>query len=188
MIVFEKRSKLVGNKKEEKRATDFGPTTLKQDTARLVIKLVVIALVIGAVFTWIFGIFRYADLGMKPGMKDGDLLIVYRVDKGYAAGDVTVFDYHGQTLAGRIVAVAGDTVDITSEGLLVNGARQQEDGVVGQTDRYEGGPAFPLVVAEGQIFVLGDNRGQSTDSRIIGCLNARDTFGKVIGLIRRRNI
>lgn len=50
---------------------------------------------------------------MKPAIKDGDLVMYYRLDKRFISGDVAVFKDDGRTTVGRVVAVAGDTVDIT---------------------------------------------------------------------------
>lgn len=165
-----------------------GNTTLSQDVKRLVIKIICVVVAGGLIFTFVFGVYRYADPGMKPAIRDGDLLVVYRVDKRYSAMDVTLFEYQGRLLAGRVVAVAGDTVDIGPQGLMVNGAYQQEDSIYEETTQFTGGVTFPLTVGDGQIFVLGDNRTHATDSRIMGCINVADTKGKIIGLIRRRSV
>jgi len=110
------------------------------------------------------------------------------LDKTYAAGDVLLLTSQEQKQVRRVVATAGDTVDITEEGLLVNGALQQEPEIYEETQRYEGGAAFPLTVGEGQVFVLGDARENATDSRIYGAVNVKDTLGKVIAVLRRRNL
>lgn len=61
---------------------------------------------------------------MKPAIKDGDLVMYYRLDKRFVSGDVAVFEDNGRNTTGRVVAVAGDTVDITKDGLKINGADQ----------------------------------------------------------------
>jgi len=79
-------------------------------------------------------------------------------------------------------------VDITEDGLLINGALQQEPDIFRNTLRYEGGVSFPLTVPEGQVFVLGDNRMDATDSRMYGCVEIKESLGKVIAVIRCRDI
>jgi signal peptidase I len=88
----------------------------------------------------------------------------------------------------RVVATAGDSVDIVEAGLVVNGALQQEPEILNKTERYQDGVDFPLTVPEGQIFVLSDSRNGANDSRIFGCVRIEDTFGKVMTVIRRRSI
>ena len=58
----------------------------------------------------------------------------------------------------RVAAVSGDVVDVTEEGLNVNGYQQQEADIYTETLPYKNGIEYPLTVGEGQIFVLGDNR------------------------------
>ena len=95
---------------------------------------------------------------MRPAVKDGDLVIFYRLDKEYVASDVVILKQGGETQVRRVIAVEGDTVDINENGLMVNGAIQQETEIYGTTDRYAEGVAFPLTVGEGQVFLLGDGR------------------------------
>ncbi|MBQ5959765.1 MAG: signal peptidase I [Firmicutes bacterium] len=90
-------------------------------------------------------------------------------------------------MVSRIVAVAGDTVDIEAGGLIVNGAMVQEPRAVGETTSFVDAVTFPLTVPEGEVFVLGDNRPNATDSRIFGCVRIADIDGRLVGLFRRRN-
>ena len=159
-----------------------------QDLLLLFLKIIIIAAVFVMMCTFVFGIFRYPDRAMAPALKDGDLVIYYRLDKNYAASDAIVLEYEGQLQVRRVVAVAGDTVDINENGLMINGALQQETEIYEETYRYEEGVEFPLTVPEGYVFVLGDSRENSTDSRIYGPVAISDTKGKVMTIIRRRGI
>lgn len=148
----------------------------------------VAAVILGAVviFTFVFGFMRVADPSMEPRFQDGDLVLFYRIDKRYEARDVVVFEHNGLLTSGRVVAKGGDTVNIDSQGLIVNGAYQQEQGITDETTQVADGVTFPLTVPEGSVFVLGDNRDEAVDSRIVGCVPVDQTLGKVIGLFRRR--
>lgn len=151
-------------------------------------KISAIALAVFLALTFLYGLHRSADASMQPAIKGGDLLLFYRLDHAYAAGDVLLLDYGGKRQIRRVVATAGDTVDITENGLVVNGALQQEPAIHEQTRRYAEGIFFPLTIGEEQVFVLADARENSTDSRIYGPVSVEDTLGKVITILRRRGI
>ena len=99
-------------------------TSVAQDIVQLLLKIAFIVLAVFLIFTFLYGIVRINDVSMKPAIKDGDLVMYYRLDKRFISGDVAVFKDDGRTTTGRVVAVAGDTVDITKNGLKINGAEQ----------------------------------------------------------------
>lgn len=165
------------------------PPSLAQDLLFVLLKIGVIVLIFVAIFTFLYGAFRCEDPEMSPAIKDGDLVIYYRLDKEYVVSDVAAIEENGKITAKRVVAEGGDTVDINEEGqLLVNGAVQQETSIYESTYRYEEGIDFPVTLQEGEIFLLGDARENSTDSRIYGPVKEEDTLGKVIMIFRRRGI
>jgi len=88
----------------------------------------------------------------------------------------------------RVVAQAGDVVDITADGLTVNGALQQEPDIYEPTLRYQTGTQLPVTLGPGQVFVLGDARDNATDSRVYGPVDTKDTLGKVIAIIKWRDL
>lgn len=161
---------------------------LIQDILLLLLKVGILAAVFAVLFLFVFGIARCGDPSMSPAVKDGDLVLYYRLDKDYVQNDVVVYKRNGNTEIRRIAAVAGDTVDISEEGLIINGSLQQESGIYEDTQRYEEGIEFPVTLQEGEIFLLGDAREHSTDSRIYGPVKASDTEGTVITIVRRRGI
>ena len=160
-----------------------------KDLLFLFMKIGAIALVFMLIFTFLFGIIRYAEPSMAPAIKDGDLVIFYRsAEGGFKPRDAVVLEIEGQKQVRRVVATAGDSVDITEEGLVINGALQQEQGIYQKTERYTEGVDFPLTVPEGHVFVLSDDRANATDSRIYGSVRTGDILGNVMTVIRRRNI
>lgn len=150
------------------------------------IKITSIILVFVAIFTFIFGIFRTADLSMHPAIRDGDIVIFYRFDKNYVASDSIVVQYDGKLQARRVVAIAGDTVDLQDGKLMINGSTQVEREIHEATERLETAIEFPLTVGEGEVFVLGDGREHATDSRVYGTVPIEKSLGKVTMIIRTR--
>ena len=93
---------------------------------------------------------------------------------------------HGDTVCfGRVVAKAGDVVDIQEDILTVNGYGVYENAVYPTT--AEGATiTFPYTVPADTYFVLNDYRSDPTDSRIYGGISAKETKGKIFLMIRRR--
>ena len=155
-------------------------TTLMQDILNLLIKLALIIVAAAIVFTFLFGMHRYNDVNMNPALQEGDLLLYNRMDKDYVSGDVQIQ---------RVIATAGDVVNITEDGYVtVNGGRPEETFVFTETDAYQEGPVYPYTVPEGEVFVMSDNRTNAADSRLYGSVKEADTYGTVMSVIRRRNI
>jgi len=162
--------------------------SLLREFGSLAIKIFLIIGAILLIFTLVYGLHYNVEPGMHPAIKDGDMVMYYRWDKNYKAGDLILVTFQGQKQVRRVIAVAGDTVDITEEGLVINGALQQEPEISQKTERYEEGIHFPITLGENEVFVLGDARENATDSRIYGPVNIGDTQGKVISVLRRRNL
>jgi signal peptidase I len=163
------------------------PSVLRE-LGGLLLKIGVIVGVAFLVFTFVYGLQRNTDPDMSPSVKDGDLVFFYRLDKDYAAGDLLVLSFRGRDQVRRVVAIEGDTVDITEDGLVVNGAIQQEAEISAVTEQYADGAPLPMTLGPGQVYVLGDNRENATDSRVYGAVNEEDTRGAVIALMRKRNL
>lgn len=162
-------------------------TTLFQEIMYLLIKIAFILVIVCFLFTFMFGLLRYNSGNMSPAVHSGDLIMFYRLDKSYAVNDLLLVKYEDAYQIQRVAAKSGDVVDITEEGLTINGSLQYESNIYTETTQFSEGITFPLTVGEGQIFVLSDNRENATDSRIYGCISESDTYGTVMAVIRRRN-
>ena len=144
------------------------------------------------VFLLFFRIIVVSGDSMYSTLVDGDYLLLlsnlfYREPEN---GDIVViskkaFD-NGKPIVKRVIAVEGQTVDIDFENAIVyvDGVVLEEPYINSPTSFNEGN-TFPLTVAENCIFVLGDNRGVSRDSRdpIIGQIDRREVLGRAILLM-----
>ena len=162
------------------------PTSLFQDILSLLIKIFIILTALVLIFTFLFGIFIVKDMTMKPAVQDGDIAIFYRLSGNYAVDDIVAVEYEKEKQLRRIIAVSGDTVDITEEGLFINGSFIVEKNTQ-EILLYEEGITFPVTVPANHIFVLADIRSGSADSRIYGTVPLDDVFGKVTTLVSSRN-
>lgn len=162
--------------------------SVKEDLLFLLLKVAILAALLLTTFVLIFGLTRNSGNTMFPAIKDGDLALYYRLENTYNVSDVVVLEKDGETQLRRILAREGDVVDITADGLRVNGYPQQESGVYTETLPYREGITFPLTLGDGEYFVLGDDRTNTRDSRIYGSVHESEIKGVVITLLRRRGI
>ena len=162
--------------------------SLLADAKWLLLKILLLGIIFAVVCFFLLGICRVGDESMNPGIRAGDLVIYDRLTHEYHTGDVVVIERDGGRQIRRVVAVSGDVVDVTEEGLCVNGYQQQESNIYTETLPYKDGIDYPLTVGEGEIFVLGDNRISAEDGRIYGATDLKDIRGVVMTVIKRRNI
>lgn len=157
-----------------------------EDLLFLAIKIGIIVLLAFLLFGFIFGICRCGDDSMSPALKNGDLVFYYRLQKEDQSGDVVVLKKDEETQVRRVIAKAGDEVDITEDGLKINGYLQQENNIYTETLPYVEGITFPVTLKEGEYFLLGDDRTNAKDSRIYGVVKEEEIKGIVMTLLRRR--
>lgn len=158
------------------------------DIRAAIIKLVVVVLVGWLLVGVIFGVTVKEGEDMYPRIRDGDLMVFYRLPQDYHIGDVVTFRKDGRRYTARIVAQGGDEVDVDDEGQLkVNGSVQEEE-IFYPTEPADGGIDLPCKVPEGSVFLLCDFRTQGRDSRAYGPVEIGDLDGKVIAILRRRGI
>ena len=140
--------------------------------------------VVTLVFLFCFRVFNVDGPSMAPTLENGDRVVVSTIGYKPKRGDIVVLsstDGIRKPIVKRIIAVAGDVVDInfTSGVVTVNGKDEtySEDLTTQQADI-----AFPITVPEGTVFVLGDNRDVSLDSRSsrVGCVDQRLIVGKIL--------
>lgn len=124
---------------------------------------------------------------MFPAVKDGDLLIAYRLQRRWAQDDVVLYRQGDVLRAGRIAAVGGDVVMLDESGeLRVNGTLYA--GEILYPTYPAGDLVYPYTVPESCLFLLNDCRTQGEDSRHFGSVPEKNVAGKVITLLRRRGL
>ena len=151
--------------------------------------LISAALVLVLIFSFFFRIIQVDGRSMVPTLTHGDKLIVWAAGYTPQRGDVVIVDSYtayGKPLVKRVIAKGGDVVNIDYQAgtVSVNGEVLQEAYIAEPT--YLGyDVTFPYTVPEGTVFVMGDNRNASTDSRDkrIGMVDERLIIGKVYMVI-----
>jgi signal peptidase I len=138
--------------------------------------VVVLLLFVGGALPW--GVARVSEDSMAPTLTDGDQVLLDHTARP-ARGDVVVLtapDGTGTVLK-RVAAVGGNRVGIDDGTLVVNGTPVVEPYF--DRSRIDGEYFGPVTVPAGTFWVLGDNRGESVDSRSFGPVPAGSLIGRV---------
>ena len=152
--------------------------------------LVCSVLVVVLLFTFVVRLIGVDGHSMVPTLQDGDRLLVLNsiLYDDYQYGDIVVLrkeSFLAEPIVKRVIATGGQTVDIDFEtgSVYVDGELLKED-YINELTFLEEGTEFPLTVPEGSIFVLGDNRSNSNNSRDyrLGTVDTRYVIGKAVFL------
>ena len=153
--------------------------------------LVCSVLAVVLLFTFVIRLIGVDGISMVPTLQDGDRLLVVSslLYHDYQPGDIVIARKETLTadpIVKRIIAVEGQTVDIDFDmgTVYVDGEALEED-YINELTLTDEGTVFPLVVPEGSVFLMGDNRNHSSDSRSsrLGTVDTRYLIGKAVVLL-----
>lgn len=143
--------------------------------------LLVVAAVAVLLVTLFLPVLQVSGTSMEPTLEDGDVIVLVKTSD-FDTGDLCAVRVSGNVLLKRMIAGPGDWVNIDNEGnVYVNGVLLDEpyvtDKALGITDR-----TYPYQVPDNSIFVMGDHRTVSVDSRSseVGCIAYDQVIGRVI--------
>ncbi len=152
-----------------------------------------IAVAVWLILTYAFTFTQVRGQGMFPALKDGDLCVIFRtglqqtLGDGFRKDDVVLYEVGGKRYIGRVAAIEGDKVTIGKNGgLSVNGVSQSSE-ILFQT-YARGDEEYSAIVPNGCLFLLGDHRTDTKDSRDFGPIPLDSVEGKVITIMRRRGL
>ena len=159
------------------------------------LRLAVFILVVWVLFFKIVGLLACPTGDMHPRIDNGDMVLYYRLDTDVRYQDVIVLEKaldgvaEPKIMVLRVIAVAGDTVEITEDNrVVVNGNTLIEPDIYYATPQYEQFSDYPLTLQPGQCFVLADSRNGGVDSRYFGPVTQDEILGTVITIVRRNNL
>ena len=139
---------------------------------------VIVTLVVFNVF---IGVSRVSGQSMEPTLSDRQIVFYSRVSGGCERGDIVSIKIpSGEKYVKRVIAVEGDKVDIKDGKVYVNDKLSEGDYVKGVTEKGDYGITYPYTVTENTVFVLGDNRENSVDSRTFGPVVTSSVKGKLL--------
>lgn len=142
---------------------------------------IVLIVVLFVVFRFVIGLAVIGGDSMDPTLRDGNVVLYLRTVQNYEPGDVvSVRVPSAEYYVKRVVATGGETVELIDGQVYVDGDLLEESYAVGETNEETGTVIYPYTVREGNVFVLGDNREVSMDSRAFGEVSMHQIRGKII--------
>lgn len=143
--------------------------------------LIIVAAIAVLIATLWMPVLQIYGNSMEPHLQDGDIVVSVKANT-FEQGDVIAFYYNNKILIKRVIATDGDWVNISEDGsVFVNGEELQEI-YVSQKAMGECNIELPYQVPEDRLFVMGDNRADSIDSRhsTVGCVAKEQIIGRLL--------
>ncbi len=124
---------------------------------------------------------RIYGTSMMPTLKDGELICCVKTSN-FESGDIIAFYYNNKILVKRVIGQAGDWIDIDKKGNVYVNKEKLEEPYLKEKALGECDIKLPYQVPEGRVFVLGDHRSTSVDSRstAVGSVAQEQIVGKIL--------
>ena len=143
--------------------------------------LITVAAVAVLVATLLMPVLQIYGGSMSPTLADGDIVVSLKTSES-RHGDVVAFYYNNKILVKRVIAVSGEWVDITPEGDVYVNSTLLNEPYLDKKSLGDCNIELPYQVPESRIFVMGDHRDVSIDSRntAVGCVAEEQIVGKLV--------
>lgn len=153
---------------------------LKTLRSTISILIVVAAVAVLTVTLMLPGLKIYGS-SMSPTLEDGNIVISFK-GSDFNRGDVVAFYYNNKILVKRVIALPGEWVDIDDDGNVSVNNEALEEPYLEERALGECDITLPYQVPDGRIFVMGDHRSVSVDSRstAIGCVSQEQIVGRLV--------
>ena len=185
------------NEQDKQLEEDAGEETAKAEKSgreayEWVQALVCSVLAVVVLFTFVIRLIGVDGHSMVPTLQDGDRLLVTTslLSGEYRYGDIVIIQKgtfaDGDPIVKRVIATEGQTVDIDfANGIVYVDGEALDEPYINEPTYTDEGTEFPLTVPEGSIFVMGDNRNRSDDSRNaeLGTVDTRYVIGRAVFLL-----
>lgn len=143
------------------------------------IPYVVITMIVISIRMFIISPVRVDGTSMYPTLSNNEFLLLSKYDQSYDRFDIVVLKYNKERLVKRIIGLPGETVEYKNNKLYINGKEIEEPFIAVETDDFNLKQLGYDKIPENYYFVVGDNRGASLDSRMIGLINKKDLQGTI---------
>ena len=144
-----------------------------------------VAAILVVLFGFVFPIVTVEGSSMAPTLEQGDRLLISGMFYTPADGDVIVTTDNNtlkKQLVKRVIATAGQTVEIQEDGTVLVDGTAIDESYLAEPNALAGDMTYPVTVGDGEVFVMGDNRAHSLDSRdgAVGLIETSEIRGKVL--------
>ncbi len=174
------------NKLDEGSVSEENTKQTKKREYRNTIKHVVEVLVVAAAIsvllaTLFFPILKVSGVSMEPTLENGQIIVLEKSGK-FETGDLIGFYYQNKILLKRVIGQAGDYINIDASGNVYVNDVKLDEPYLNETALGDCDIELPYQVPDGKIFVMGDNRSKSVDSRskLVGCVSEEQVVGRVM--------
>lgn len=152
--------------------------TVLKSTVYTLITVAAIAILVATLWLPVLQIYGSS---MTPTLQDGEIIFSVKTSD-FEKGDVVAFYYNNKILVKRVIAGPGEWVDISEDGTVYVNGEALEEPYLSEKAYGDTNIELPYQVPDGKIFVMGDHRSTSVDSRntAVGCVAQEQIVGKII--------
>ena len=143
--------------------------------------LIVVAAAAVLVAVLLLPVLQISGTSMTESLQDKDIVVALNSNK-YKTGDIIAFYYNNNILVKRVIAAAGDWVDIDKDGNVFVNDEPLNEPYISEKSLGSCNIDLPYQVPEGKCFVMGDHRATSIDSRntAVGCVGSDMVVGRIL--------
>ena len=145
---------------------------MKENIVKEIIPYIVIIVVVLLIRMFILTPVNVDGDSMNDTLHNNDIMILKKFDKNYERNEIVVFKRNNDRLIKRVIALPGEKVKCVSGIIYVNNEEYEDSYANGKTSDFQ-----ETILGEDEYYVLGDNRGNSMDSRIFGPVKKEQILG-----------
>ncbi|OPZ17628.1 MAG: Signal peptidase IB [Firmicutes bacterium ADurb.BinA205] len=149
-----------------------------KSTVSALITIVAVAVILS---TMLIPVLRVTGTSMTPTLQNDEYVLCSKVST-VKQGDIIAFYYNNRILLKRVIGVSGDVIDISDDGTVTLNDKVLDEPYISEKALGECDIELPYQVPENRLFVMGDHRSVSVDSRStsVGCVAEENIVGKVM--------
>lgn len=162
--------------KKQKRKREY------RNTIKHIVEVLIVTAAISVLLaTLFFPILKVSGVSMEPTLENGQIIVLEKSGK-FETGDLIGFYYQNKILLKRVIGQAGDYINIDASGNVYVNDVKLDEPYLNETALGDCDIELPYQVPDGKIFVMGDNRSKSVDSRskLVGCVSEEQVVGRVM--------